>query len=454
MLMLEGGNAFLESSDARGQSSAFRMEIVGARKGVTGSPEREVPGRRNYLTAADPAQWRTGVRLWEQVRFTGVLDGVDVVYRGGGHRFEYDLVLAPGVSARTIRISIDGANGLNLSRAGDLTIRTAAGGVIQRRPVAYQMEGGARREVAATFRLHGKRIGFDVGAYDHSKPLIIDPIIDYATWAPGSVTGVAVDGNGSAYITGAAYGPFLPVTGNAYQKAPAGSQAISSSHMYVARFSADGSTLLYCTYLGGSGSDTSAGIVLDSAGNAVIGGITASPDFPLTSGAYISRPTVTGPWSFRVETECRWFRAAMVDLASFAGLDGSRDRWQRQRARGVYPAGHGHLDHAQRDRQRGQIPMARRARFQRCSPGVCDVRTRPAVNQRDRWHGYRPGWHRVDWRNGARVQYFGEWRLHIPPIPADACCRNRRRSQHLKSGCQCHDWRQRSELRNECRARR
>jgi hypothetical protein len=65
--------------------------------------------------------------------------------------------------------------------------------------------------------LKGTRVGFDLGDYDRSEPLIIDPVIDYATWFPGSVTTVAVDSTGAAYIAGQVNGgSVLPVTYNAY----------------------------------------------------------------------------------------------------------------------------------------------------------------------------------------------------------------------------------------------
>ena len=291
VLALKGGNAILAASDTRGRTGSLRMEVVGARKDPVGVPEREVPGRRNYLTGADPARWRRNVRLWEQVRFAGVLDGVDVVYHGGGRRFEYDLVIAPGVNARTIGISFSGPEELTLDKSGDLIMRTAAGDVIQRRPVAYQMEGGERREVTAEFRLDGSRVGFGVGAYDHSKALIIDPLIDYDTWFPGTVAAVAVDGSGSAYIAGEVYSPVLPATSGAYQQAPSGTPTSASPRQYVAKFSPDGSTLVYCTYLGGSGTDTAIALALDASDNLVIGGVTSSDDFPLTAGSYISKTT-------------------------------------------------------------------------------------------------------------------------------------------------------------------
>ena len=189
-------------ADERGHLASLTMSVAGARRDLTGQPEGETPGRRNYLTGSDPAKWRTNVRLWERVRFAGVRPGVDVVYRGGGRQFEYDLVVAPGVDPRQIRISFTGAEKIELSQSGDMILRTKAGDVFQRKPVAYQVIAGVRRDVAAAFLLAGGRIGFEVGPYDRSVPLVIDPTIDYSAWFPGTFTALAVDSGGAAYITG------------------------------------------------------------------------------------------------------------------------------------------------------------------------------------------------------------------------------------------------------------
>jgi len=111
-------------------------------------------------------------------------------------------VTAPGTDAGAIEISFTGADEVRLNESGDLILHTAAGDVIQHKPLAYQMERGERREVPAAFRWHRGRLGFVLGVYDRLRPLIIDPVIDYATWFPGKISNVIADASGSAYIAG------------------------------------------------------------------------------------------------------------------------------------------------------------------------------------------------------------------------------------------------------------
>jgi hypothetical protein len=111
----------------------------------------------------------------------------------------------------------------------------------------------------------------------------------YSTYLGNSNTdtgqGIAVDGSGNAYITGAA-GSGFPTTSGAFQTTCGGGSLCYYVDAFVTKFNASGSALVYSTYLGGSYADIGNGIALDSSGNAYVTGSTASPDFPITPGAF------------------------------------------------------------------------------------------------------------------------------------------------------------------------
>jgi Beta-propeller repeat/Abnormal spindle-like microcephaly-assoc'd, ASPM-SPD-2-Hydin/Cep192 domain 4 len=136
----------------------------------------------------------------------------------------------------------------------------------------------------------GNRIHFEIRGYDRSRRLVIDPVLSYSTYLGGSgydaAAAVAVDASGNAYITGQTDSLDFP-SSSAVQPSPGGGtcggtlDASPCFDVFVTKLSASGSSVVYSTYLGGSGDDRGTGIAVDSAGNAYLTGITASSDFPL-----------------------------------------------------------------------------------------------------------------------------------------------------------------------------
>ena len=165
---------------------------------------------------------------------------------------------------------------------GDLLIGTRVGQLRQHKPFVYQEMNGARHQVESRYQIKGAAcVGFALGAYDRSKPLVIDPVLAYSTFLGGSGSdvgnGIAVDSAGNAYVTGETASANFP-TAN-----PIDDSANGNSDVFITKLNASGSALVYSTYLGGSGNDSGLGIALDSQANAYVSGFTASTNFPTAS---------------------------------------------------------------------------------------------------------------------------------------------------------------------------
>ena len=254
------------------------MKFVGANPRAEIVGEGELKARVNYLVGRDPSKWRAGVPTFAGVRYRGLYRGVDLVYHdGGGGLLEYDFVLAPGADYRHIRLRFEGVDALSVGEGGELLLHTGAGTVSQGAPFVYQESGGSRREVAGRYVLRGRReVGFSLGEYDRSAPLIIDPVLVYSTYFPAA-SEMAVDGAGGVYVVGTAWAfpGDLPATPGAFQRTRRG-----ESDAFVAKLNPDGTGLSYLTYLGGGGGEYGQDIAVDAAGNAYVSGITYSDDFP------------------------------------------------------------------------------------------------------------------------------------------------------------------------------
>ena len=203
------------------------------------------------------------------------LSGIDLVYYGKDGNLEYDWIVSAGADPRNIRMVFDGSARPRIDKQGDLVISSYR----HRKPTIYQEASGKRVQIAGSWTLHGNEGSFRVGAYDHTKALIIDPPLIYSTYHGGSsldyAYAIAVDGAGNTYVAGNVGSSNFP-TAEGLQNSLRG-----SVDAFVTKFSADGSARLYSTYLGGGGVDQANGIAVDSQGNAYVTGIAGSSDFPL-----------------------------------------------------------------------------------------------------------------------------------------------------------------------------
>ncbi|WP_263355884.1 chitobiase/beta-hexosaminidase C-terminal domain-containing protein [Acidicapsa ligni] len=301
----------LHSTSTR-KADSLRMELLGASNSSHASGISQLPGKVNYFIGNDPTQWQTDLPTYSKVRYTSVYPGIDLIYYGNQRQLEYDFIVAPNANPHSIRFQISGAKKLSVSADGNLQVTAANGQLSFRKPAIYQQINGHRQQVQGQFSLLAENIiGFTLGQYDHASPLIIDPVLTYSTYLGGTDgtsagTGITVDTAGNAYITGWTQASNFPVTNGVFQPhnkgmapPPQGTSADDLTNAFITKLDPTGTTLIYSTYVGGTGSvlpnqsllglgDFSYGIAVDNSGNAYIAGQTYSTDFPVTANAYQS----------------------------------------------------------------------------------------------------------------------------------------------------------------------
>jgi sugar lactone lactonase YvrE len=247
----------------------------------------ELPGRSHYFRGRNAAAWGEDVRHYGRVRYERVYPGVDVVFYGNQTQLEYDIVLAPRADLGKVQLAFKGATGLSLDGRGDLIVHTRTGDVTQVKPVVYQDVAGVRRTLDGRYVVKGRdRVGFEVAGYDVGEALVIDPVLRYSSYLGGSgrdeAVAIALDAAGNIYVAGTTPGIDFPVSGGR----PYGG---GFNDAFVTKLSADGSSLLYSTYLGGNLEDRANALAVDAAGAAYVAGATRSTDFPVVGG-------VQGAW--------------------------------------------------------------------------------------------------------------------------------------------------------------
>jgi hypothetical protein len=289
-------------------SGPLSVTLLNASRNAAVSGEKRLPGTVNYFIGSDREKWHTGLPTFERLRYTSVYPGTDLIYYGNKGSLEFDFQLSPGAAPSHIQMRFDGARRLRIDRKGDLIVTANDGQISFQKPVIYQpAEGGRKDFVAGSFKILQKdTVSFAVARYDRTRPLIIDPILNYSTYIGqfAEATAIAVNQNGEAYVIGVANQEF-PTTPGSDQpvavKSCAGNIWGLCSSPFVAKFNNTGTALLYSTFLTGSGVDTANGIALDANGDAFIAGSTSSTDFPITTGALQTKNNASGTTGFVTE---------------------------------------------------------------------------------------------------------------------------------------------------------
>jgi hypothetical protein len=262
--------------------AVVRMQLVGANSTTHITAADQLPGKSNYYLGNDPKKWQTNVSQYARVAYKSVYPGIDLAYHGEQSKLEFDFIVAPESDPASIDLAFSGAQHVATDASGNLVISSAGGDVVLHKPVAYQQRNGSRQLVDASFVLKSNnQVSFDLGSYDRSRAIVIDPAVTYSTYLGGSAEdeayGVAVDGSGNAYVTGATNSPNFPgslVAGPTFD-------------VFVSKINPAGTALLYSILLGGNGDDFGLGIAVNSTGAAgAIGtyvvGNTSSTNFPST----------------------------------------------------------------------------------------------------------------------------------------------------------------------------
>ncbi len=249
------------------------VRFVGANPGVSIGGLDPLAAKVNFFLGS--SGWKTDVPSFSKIVYRELYRGIDMTYGGTGRQVKSEFVVAPGANSALIRLEY--SEPVSIDAQGNLLV---GADFRETSPEIYQQTGAFRVKVTGRYRvLDAHTIGFEIGAYDDSKPLIIDPTISYCTYLGGiratAITGVAVDSSANLYVTGWTSALNFPINGAVQAANQGGDDAI------VAKLNPAGTALLYATYIGGLANDQGNAIAVDSLGQAYVTGVTSSSNFPL-----------------------------------------------------------------------------------------------------------------------------------------------------------------------------
>lgn len=278
---------------------AFRVNFLGANT-VQPTATCQQPNYHNYYLGNDPNRWASHVGLFNETYYTNLFNGIDLRLYGDGGQMKYDYRVAPFANIADIKMQYEGADAIFVQE-NNLHIQTSVNTMIDAMPIAYQYVAGQMTEIACRFTItNDNEVGFQLlGSYDPSLELIIDPTIVFSTYT-GSTTDnwgftATYDNEGHLYAGGEVFfGAGYPTTVGAFQLDFAGGEelAYGPSDIGITKYSPDGSSLIYSTYLGGNRNEIPESLIVDNDGNLLVLGASGSNSFPTTFGAF--DPTYNG----------------------------------------------------------------------------------------------------------------------------------------------------------------
>ncbi len=272
--------------DAGPASDALTLSFLGASPETKIMAEKRMTGHVNYFVGNDKRAWRSNIPTYGAVLYRDVYKNIDIRFYGNNRDFEHDIIVRPGGDPEAVQFAYSGIKGLRVTEDGDLEVEMAHGSIIEKRPFIYQEIDGRKVRVDGAFKvLGGKegtfRYGFSLASYDRSRELVIDPVVQYSTYIGGTSfdngEALIVDGTGAVYVTGKTQSLDFPLS-NPLQGANPGSFTA-----FVTKIDPAGTSLVYSTFLGGSGADYGYDIAVDGTGAVYVAGITGSMDFPLVN---------------------------------------------------------------------------------------------------------------------------------------------------------------------------
>lgn len=265
---------------------AFKIGFAGANMNNVTFPLNKTNGYYNYYIGKDKSKWKSHVNGYQHILYRGIYNGIDLSVKASGLSVKYEFTVAAGVNPNKIALDITGAEKVYLND-GDLIIQTSVSNVVEKKPYAFQEIGGRQVPVECNFVIEGTKVRYNFpNGYDSNYELIIDPNLVFCSYS-GAITDnwgftATYDNQGNLYGGGVAFATGYPTTSGAFQQL----FGTGSCDATISKYSSDGTTFLFSTYLGGSNADQPHSMIVNSNNELYVYGSTGSADFPVTTGAY------------------------------------------------------------------------------------------------------------------------------------------------------------------------
>ncbi len=276
----------IKPEDAVIKGHAYKVKFQGANLNSSIVSEKKSKNYYNYFIGNDESRWGRKVHEYEKLTYQEIYPGIDLQFYGHYQQLKYDFIVQPNADPSLIHLNYEGVDNLKLKK-GHLFIKSNAGLIVEQSPYAYQEINGEKQKVDCNYQLENGVLSYEFpNGYDQNLPLVIDPVLTFGTYTGSTASNfgctATYDDVGNMYVGGTVFGIGYPTSTGAFQTTMNG----GNIDMAISKFSADGTSLLYSTYIGGSDNEIPHSLVVNSLNQLCILGTTGSADYPVTPGAY------------------------------------------------------------------------------------------------------------------------------------------------------------------------
>lgn len=274
------------------KAHAIRVDFVGCNRFAAKESYEQGADHENFYLGDDKKKWRGNVKNYHRVVYRQLYKNIDYEAITTTQGLKYNFYLKPGADHSQIKLKYTGVDKMKLVN-DQIIIPTSLDSIIEKKPYAYQKINGRIVEVPCKYKLKNNTVSFEFPkGYNAAYELVIDPILVFAAQSGSTADNFGMtatfDNQGNLYSGGTVYNNGYPVTPGAYSISFAATYTAGAPNtdVVVTKYSSNGTTLLFSTYLGGFDSEIVTSLIVDANNNLFLYGATGSPNFPTTTGAF------------------------------------------------------------------------------------------------------------------------------------------------------------------------
>jgi len=275
------------------RSHVYEVKFLNANPNPTIVKEKPLGGVSNYFIGNDPAKWATDCKTFQSVTYKNMYPNIDIRYYTNNGVLKYDIIVHPGGDPSKVILYFEGTEGISLKN-GALQVKTSVGLLQETVPYTYQLIGSERTELECGYEVKGNLVKFKLSnQYNRNSTLVIDPQPVFISYSGSRADNwgftATYDLLGNFYAGGIVFSSGFPTTNGAFQtnyQNGVPEFGLNGYDMGILKFEPGGTSLIYATYIGGSGNEQPHSLVADAAGNLVIAGRTSSgANYPSVTGS-------------------------------------------------------------------------------------------------------------------------------------------------------------------------